>query len=134
MPYIEVNCSLDQFREFMIRSTCFSFMPHELRWDRDVFPERAPENGTMYVEAEDKHTVDRIADVQFVKATNVLGVIYNSKSGSTRLKWRHMKGNLGKLSGEASTNSLANLYVTGIIDEEYVQVLAATEGQKSQQG
>ncbi len=38
-----------------------------------------------------------------------LGIIYNSKSGNTSLKWRQIRRNNGKVTGEASANSLTNL-------------------------
>jgi hypothetical protein len=51
----------------------------------------------------------------------VLGIIYNSKSGLTKLKWRHIKDVLGKLSGEASGNSVVNLFEAEILDENYIK-------------
>ena len=57
---IDVVCSLESFRRFMILSTCNSFIPDELLGDDDVFPERPIESGTMYVEAEDKETLRKI--------------------------------------------------------------------------
>jgi len=124
---IEVVCSLERFRKFMILSTCSSFIPDEFFDDNKIFPERPVENGTMYVEAEDKETLQRIRDIQFTSVSNVLGVIYNSKSGLTKLKWRHTKDALGKLSGEASGNSLVNLYEAGILDETYIRKLRKSE-------
>jgi hypothetical protein len=43
------------------------------------------------------------------------------------LKWRHTKDALGKLSGEASGNSLVNLYEAGILDETYIRKLRKSE-------
>jgi hypothetical protein len=105
----------------MILSTCNSFIPDEFIEDVNVFPERPVENGTMYVEAEDKETLQRSRDLQFARVSNVLGVIYNSKSGLTKLKWRHIKDALGKLSGEASGNSVVNLFEAEILDENYIK-------------
>jgi hypothetical protein len=118
---IDVVCPLESFRRFMILSTCNSFIPDEFIEDVNVFPERPVENGTMYVEAEDKETLRRSRDLQFAKVSNVLGVIYNSKSGLTKLKWRHIKDALGKLSGEASGNSVVNLFEAEILDENYIK-------------
>jgi len=118
---IDAVCPLENFRGFMILSTCQSFIPEELMEDDKVFPERPAEQGTMYVEAEDKETVQKVRDIQFTRVSNVLGVIYNSKSGRTKLKWRQVKGNLGKLTGEASTNTLVNLYATRVLDESYIR-------------
>ena len=122
---IDVVCSLDSFRRFMILSTCSSFILDELLEDDSVFPERPIENGTMYVEAEDKQTLRRIRNIQFTLVSNVLGVIYNSMSGQTMLKWRNTEGNLGKLTGEASINTLVNLFTAGAIDRSYVENLAS---------
>ena len=118
---IDVVCSLESFRRFMILSTCSSFIPDELLEDDSVFPERPIENGTMYVEAEDKETLRKIRQIEFIRVSNVLGVIYNSKSGLTKLKWRQTKNFLGKLGGKSSGNSLVNLFEAGILDENYIR-------------
>jgi len=118
---IEAVCDLENFRRFMILSTCQSFIPNELAEDPSVFPERASQIGTMYVEAEDKETVRTEGELSFVRVSSVLGVIYNSKSGRTKLKWRSIKGEMGKLTGEASPNSLVNLYATRVLDRSYAE-------------
>jgi len=118
---VDAVCPLENLRRFMVLSTCQSFIPEELMEDDKVFPERPAERGTMYVEAEDKETVQKVRDIQFTRVSNVLGVIYNSKSGRTKLKWRQVKGSLGKLTGEASANTLVNLYATRALDESYVR-------------
>ena len=69
----------------------------------------------------DKVTLKKIRDVTFVNARDILGIIYNSKSGNTSLKWRQLRKNNGKVTGEASTNSLTNLAETGVITLEWVQ-------------
>jgi hypothetical protein len=120
---IEAVCSLESFRKFLILSTCQSFIPKDLLEDPTVFPERPIEQGTMYVEAEDKETLQTAGEVKFVRVLNVLGVIYNSKSGRTKLKWRQVKGDTGKLTGEASGNSLVNLFAAGVLDKSYVQTI-----------
>jgi len=73
----------------------------------------------MYVEAEDKETVGQMRDIRFTRVSNVLGIIYNSKSGRTQLKWRHLKGRVGRLSGEASPNTLVNLFASEALSESY---------------
>jgi hypothetical protein len=118
---IDVVCSLESFRRFMILSTCNSFIPDEFLEDDNVFPERPMESGTMYVEAEDKETLRKIRQIEFIRVSNVLGVIYNSKSGLTKLKWRQTKNFLGKLGGKSSGNSLVNLFEAGILDENYIR-------------
>lgn len=117
---IDTTCSRESFRRFMILSTCESYIPRELDEDPDVFPERASEIGAMYVEAEDKQTVSVLSEITFTRVSNVLGVIYNSKSGNTRLKWRSLKGDMGKLTGEASLNSIVNLYTARALGKEYL--------------
>jgi len=57
---INVLCNLAEFRKFMILSTCQSFAPPQLLRDESVFPERPSKQGTMYVEAEDKVTIQRV--------------------------------------------------------------------------
>ena len=103
----------------MIMSTCQTYIPRELDDDETIYPERSSDNGTMYVEAEDKVTVQQIREIRFARVSNVLGIIYNSKSGRTKLKWRHLKGRMGRLSGEASTNTLVNLFASRALSESY---------------
>lgn len=105
----------------MILSTCRSFIPDHLLEDEEVFPERAAEEGAIYVEAEDKETVEKTRSITFVRAFEVLGVIYRSKSGRTYLKWRSTRGKTGRLTGEASGNSLVNLYAAQVLDREFAQ-------------
>lgn len=125
MPKLETTCSLDSFRRFMITSTCRSFIPPEYETDLSIFPERPKDQGTMYVEAEDKVTLNRVNEITFVQVTSVLGIIYNSKSGHTQMKWRHIKGDLGRLNGEASTNTMVNLYEAGALDRSFIRTIAA---------
>ena len=119
MVKIDSICDLERFRRFMIMSTCQSYIPIELDNDDTIYPERSSENGTMYVEAEDKETVHQIREIRFTRVSNVLGIIYNSKSGRTQLKWRHLKGRIGRLSGEASPNTLVNLFASEALPESY---------------
>jgi len=116
---IDSVCDLDRFRRFMIMSTCQSYIPLELDQDETVYPERSSDTGTMYVEAEDKETVGQMREIRFTRVSNVLGIIYNSKSGRTKLKWRHLKGRVGRLSGEASPNTLVNLFASQALLESY---------------
>ena len=117
---VETTCSLESFRRFMILSTCESYIPLELDADPNVFPERASEIGAMYVEAEDKETLRVVGEIMFTRVSNVLGVIYNSKSGNTNLKWRSLKGEMDRLSGEASLNSIVNLYTARALGREFM--------------
>ena len=125
LPKLETTCALETFRRFMITSTCRSFIPNDYQLDAQVFPERSRDLGTMYVEAEDKVTLGRVNDISFVKVNYVLGIIYNSKSGHTELKWRHVRGDQGRLSGEASTNTMVNLYEAGALDRSFIRTIAA---------
>src|SRR2546428_6721587 len=125
LPKLETTCPLEAFRGFMITSTCRSFIPNDYQLDAEVFPERSRGLGTMYVEAEDKVTLGRVNDISFVKVNYVLGIIYNSKSRHTELKWRHVRGDQGRLSGEASTNTMVNLYETGALDRSFIRPIAA---------
>ncbi len=118
---IDAECNLRSFRAFMIVSTCQSFIPPNLMEDDQVFPERPKAEGTMYIEAEDKQTLQAIGEITFVRVSEVLGVIYNSKSGHTKLKWRNLKEGLGRLTGEASNNTLVNLYAVGALDRSYAE-------------
>jgi len=116
---MDVLCNLSNFRRFMILSTCYSFIPPDLLKDEAVFPEREADKGTMYVEAEDKETLKTTNDITFVRASEVLGVIYSSRSGKTTLKWRIIRGGMGRLTGETSNNSLVNLYASEVLDKSY---------------
>ena len=75
----------------------------------------------MYVEAEDKITLNHIRNIQVVKVSNVLGIIYNSRSGNTQLKWRQIKDKIGKVNGSVSGNSLVNLFQARVLDEDFLQ-------------
>ena len=121
MVKIDASASLESFRRFVIASTCSSFAPKSYLDDFEVFAEREDILGSIYVEAADKVTLKKIRDITFVNARDVLGIIYNSKSGNTTLKWRQIRRNNGKVSGEASSNSLVNLSEAGVITLEWVE-------------
>ena len=103
----------------MIFSTCRSFMPESYLEDPEVFPEREQAPGTIYLEAADKVTLKKIREIIFVNAKDILGIIYSSKSGNTKLKWRQIRRGMGKVTGEASVNSLVNLVEAGVITREW---------------
>lgn len=124
---IEATTTLENFRRFLIISTCKSFMPESYQNDPEVFPERISEPGSIYIEAADKVTLKTIGNITFVNAREVLGIIYSSKSGNTRLKWRQIRRKLGKVTGIASGNALVNLVEAGIITKEWVEDLKAEE-------
>jgi hypothetical protein len=128
MVKIDAAASLESFRKFIIASTCNSFAPQSYVDDNEVFAEREDKLGSIYVEAADKVTLKKIRDMTFVNAKDVLGIIYNSKSGNTNLKWRQVRHNNGKVVGEASSNSLVNLAQSGVITldwvEKYVEKMA----------
>ena len=128
MVKIDAAASLESFRKFIIASTCNSFAPQSYVDDDEVFAEREDNLGSIYVEAADKVTLKKIRDMTFVNARDVLGIIYNSKSGNTSLKWRQVRHNNGKVVGEASSNSLVNLAQSGVITldwvEKYVEKMA----------
>jgi len=121
MVEIDATASLDSFRRFVMASTCNSFVPKSYLEDFEVFPEREESLGSIYVEAADKVTLKKIRDITFVNARDVLGIIYNSKSGNTSLKWRQIRRNSGKVTGEASSNSLVNLAEVGVITLDWVE-------------
>ncbi len=121
MVEIDAPSSLESFRRFIIASTCSSFAPRSYLEDPEVFAEREDSLGSIYVEAADKVTLKKIRDITFVNAKDVLGVIYSSKSGNTSLKWRQTRKNTGKVTGEASSNSLVNLAEGGVITLEWVE-------------
>lgn len=128
MVKIDVETSLDKFRKFIILNTCRSFIPEEYYRDLSVFPERESV-GPIYVEAEDKVTLEKIGEISFVRVKNALGVLYQSKSGNTKLKWRQTRGKMGRLVGEASGNSLTNLITAGIIDKSYIDKILKESSQ-----
>ena len=121
MVKIDAGTSLENFRRFTIVSTCSSFIPESYKEDIEVFPEREESLGSIYVEAADKVTLKKIRSITFVNARDVFGIIYNSKTGNTNLKWRQIRHNNGKVTGEASSNSLVNLAQSGVITLEWVE-------------
>jgi len=124
---IDVTCHIESFRRFLINSTCRSFVPESYLRDPEVFPEKESEPGSIYIEAADKVTLKRIRDISFVNANEVLGIIYTSKSGNSRLKWRQLRGPMGRVTGDASNHSLVNLSMARVITPEYVEELARRE-------
>jgi len=127
MVEIDVTCHLEAFRRFLVNSTCRSFIPESYLRDPEVFPEKESEPGSIYIEAADKVTLKRIRDITFVNANEVLGIIYKSKSGHSMLKWRHIEHEMGRVTGDASNNSLVNLSMARVISPEYVEELARQE-------
>ena len=118
---IDLTCHLEGFRRFLINSTCRSFIPESYLRDPEVFPEKEMEPGSIYIEAADKVTLKKIKDITFINAQDILGIIYTSKSGHTKLKWRQARGPVGRLTGDASTNSLVNLSMARIITPQEVE-------------
>ena len=121
MVEIDAPSSLESLERFIIASTCGSYAPRSYLDDTEVFAEREESLGSIYVEAADKVTLKKIREITFVNAKDVLGVIYSSKSGNTSLKWRQTRKNMGKVTGEASSNSLVNLAEGGVITLEWVE-------------
>jgi len=121
MVAIDTPASVESFRRFIISSTCRSYAPRSYLEDSEVFAEREDNLGAIYVEAADKVTLKKIRDMTFVNARDILGIIYNSKSGNTSLKWRQIKRNNGKVTGEASANSLTNLSESGVLTLDWVE-------------
>jgi hypothetical protein len=110
MVTISTPATLESFRRFIIASTCRSYAPKNYLGDAEV-----------YVEAADKVTLKKIRDVTFMNARDVLGIIYNSKTGNTSLKWRQIRRMEGKVTGEASPNSLTNLAEAGVLTLDWVE-------------
>ncbi len=115
---IDTNTPLEKFRWFLINSTCKSYIPESYLRDPEVFPEKEANLGSIYVEAADKVTLKKIREITFVNAKGILGIIYVSKSGNTKLKWRQVRGLIGRVSGEASANSLVNLMMSNVLTKE----------------
>ena len=121
MVTISAPSTLESFRRFIITSTCKSYAPRSYLEDSEVFAEREDNLGAIYVEAADKVTLKKIRDITFMNARDVLGIIYNSKSGNTSLKWRQIRRMEGKVTGEASPNSLTNLAESGVLTLDWVE-------------
>ena len=121
MVTISTPATLESFRRFIISSTCKSYAPRSYLEDSEVFAEREDNLGAIYVEAADKVTLKKIRDIKFLNAKDVLGIIYNSKSGNTSLKWRQIRRMEGKVTGEASPNSLTNLAEAGVLTLDWVE-------------
>ena len=130
MVKIDTPASIESFRRFIISSTCSSFIPSSYLEDYEVFAERDDSLGSIYVEAADKVTLKKIREITFVNARDVLGIIYNSKSGNTQL-WRQIRRLNGKVTGEASQNSLVNLAESGVITMEWVENYVRKKAEES---
>ena len=120
MVHIQTAASLENFRNFIIVSTCRSFIPESYLRDYEVFPEREEGPGAIYIEAVDKVTLKKIREMTFVNAKEILGIIYSSKSGNTQLKWRQTRKKSGRVQGTASANALVNLVESGVLTQEWV--------------
>ena len=120
MVHIETIASLENFRKFIIISTCRSFIPESYLRDYEVFPEREEGPGAIYIEAADKVTLKKIREMTFVNAKEILGIIYSSKSGNTQIRWRQTRKKSGKVHGNASPNALVNLVESGVLTQEWV--------------
>ena len=131
---LDITCNLERFRRFLISSTCRSFIPESYLRDPEVFPEKQGDQGSIYVEAVDKVDLKKISDITFINARDVLGIIYTSKSGNTKLKWREFRGRIGRLTGEASTNSLVNLSMARIISPEEVESMMSGQMEQAEGG
>jgi len=131
MVTIDTPASVESFRRFIISSTCRSFAPRSYLEDSEVFAEREDDLGAIYVEAADKVTLKKIRDMTFVNARDILGIIYNSKSGNTSLKWRQIKRNNGKVTGESSANSLTNLSESGVLTLDWVEKYLKRKSEES---
>src|SRR5438309_12025929 len=134
MVEIDVTCNLESFRRFLVNSTCRSFIPESYMRDPEVFPEKETETGSIYIEAADKVTLKKIRDITFINARDILGIIYTSKSGNSRLKWRQLRGRIGRVNGDASTNSLVNLSMARVITPDDVEELMANSAQETPAG
>ncbi|WOV93778.1 MAG: hypothetical protein R1F52_03890 [Candidatus Nitrosoabyssus spongiisocia] len=121
MVKIDTSTSLENFRRFIMTSTCKSFAPESYVDDNEIFPEREDKLGAIYVEAADKVTIKKIRDITFVNARDILGIIYNSRSGNTKLNWRQIQKFSGKVIGEASENTVKNLAACGILTLEWIE-------------
>jgi len=130
---IEATATLESFRRFLVVSTCRSFMPESYLRDPEVFPEREQVPGAIYVEAADKVTLKKVGEITFVNAKEVLGIIYASKTGNTKLKWRQIRRRTGKVTGEASANALVNLVESGVITREWVSDYISKTGSKEEE-
>jgi hypothetical protein len=120
LVHIEATASLENFRKFIIISTCRSFIPESYLRDYEVFPEREEGPGAIYIEAADKVTLKKIREMTFVNAREILGIIYSSKSGNTQLKWRQTRRKSGKVYGYASANALVNLVESGVLTQGWI--------------
>jgi hypothetical protein len=120
---VDVKTAMEKFRLFVIYNTCLSHIPKGYLKDPTIFPERDADKGEIYVEAASKIELAKIRDIRFVKVADVLGIIYRSKTGNTYLKWRQIRGNIGRLTGVASPNSIVNLLEAKILTREYIEEL-----------
>ena len=134
MVELDLTCNLEGFRRFLINSTCRSFIPESYLRDPEVFPEKQGDQGSIYVEAVDKVDLKKIRDITFINARDVLGIIYTSKSGNSKLKWREIRGRVGRLSGDASAHSLVNLSMARIISPEDVEAIMANQAGQGEAG
>ena len=97
----------------------------------NIFVEREQRHGLIYIETADKSTLKKIRDITFVNAKDILGIVYNSKSKDTSLKWKRKRGN-SKVTGKASTNSLINLSESGVLTPEWIDMHSKKQAQETE--
>jgi hypothetical protein len=131
---LDLTCNLEGFRRFLINSTCRSYIPESYFRDPEVFPEKEGDQGSIYVEAVDKVDLKKLRDITFINARDVLGIIYTSKSGNTKLKWRQLRGRIGRMTGDASGNSLGNLVMARVLSPDDVEMIMSQQGAGANQG
>ena len=121
MVTISAPATLESFRRFIISSTCKSYAPRNYLEIQKYLQKEKIIWVQYTLKAADKVTLKKIRDITFMNARDVLGIIYNSKSGNTSLKWRQIRRMEGKVTGEASPNSLTNLAESGVLTLDWVE-------------
>ena len=129
---IRVYCTQKEMKTYLIESTCKNFIPMQYLDDPTTLIERKNTDSKIHVEAEKKEDVTEIGEISFVKAENIIGIFYNSKSGNTSLIWIQLYGELGKMTGVCSNNTLVNLFSIGIRNIETITEKSEDENGSSE--
>lgn len=124
---IDTQCGYQAIRRFLFRSAYprRNGEHYELLKNPHILIERDA-LGQIYVEADGKRTLYEMEEnVRIINTTYCVGIIYNSKSGKTTLRWRDGKPT-GRLWGHVTPRSLATLLSCNIRVKELTPPILAS--------
>lgn len=106
--HIQGDSGYNAFRRFLFKSA-YPQADRELFLNPRILIERDEKPGRIYVEADGKETLYQAEEhIRIISIRYVIGIIYQSRSGNTVLRWRDNKPT-GKVWGHVTPRSLGTL-------------------------